>query len=238
MEHKQIHNGDNTRTYRTPLVLLALLALAWAILCVMPTWGGAQAGKPAATQTEQQAALIVQFGDGSYITRCISFGEGNISGLDLLIRSGLQVANWGGAVCRIEKDGCDYPTKPCFCQCQGPNCRYWSYWHWRDGRWAYAQVGSADYRLHDGDVEGWVWGNGQIPPSAVPFSEICVPAERARTSTTPVAGPVPTAPLENTSQKPARPVDPGAQPMQYAVFAIMAVALVAGFWFLRGRHRE
>ncbi len=181
----------------------------------------------AAAQASPRAALIVQFGDGSYITRCVPFSEESITGLELLTRSGLQVSLWGGAVCRIEEQGCDYPAQACFCQCRGSSCQYWSYWHWRaatgpsagEGSWAYAQIGSGDYPVQDGAVEAWLWGDAQNPPVTVSFAEICG-------GTTSSATPAASAP------EPGAGVSLG----QYAVFAAMAIALVVAFWVLRGRR--
>jgi hypothetical protein len=184
--------------------------------------------EPAAAQSERRAALIAQFGDGSYVTRCVSFSQESITGLELLVRSGLEVSLWGGAVCRIEQEGCDYPTQACFCQCKGSSCQYWSYWHLRDGNWTYAQVGSGDYRVGDGDFEAWLWGDAQTPPVAVPFAEICGPSDTSTTED------IPGETAIGSTQKSSSQSIPLAQ---YAVFAVMAVGLAAGFWFVRGRQR-
>jgi hypothetical protein len=185
--------------------------------------------EPARAETQGRAALIVQFGDGSYVTRCVSFSEASITGLELLTRSGLQVSLWGGAVCRIEQQGCEYPAQACFCQCKGSSCQYWIYWHWRDdvvspssghGSWTYAQIGSGDYRLQDGAVEAWLWGDAQNPPVTLSFAEIC----GLSVAETPVAS--------------AREPSQSASLAQYVVFAVMAIALVAAFWLLRGRRGE
>jgi hypothetical protein len=190
------------------------------------------AAEPGADQTESRAALLVQFGDGSYVTRCVSFAGDSIAGLELLARSGLEANLWGGAVCRIQEEGCAFPAQPCFCQCMGSSCKYWSYWHWREDGWAYSQIGSGDYRVHDGDADAWLWGNAQAPPIALSFAEVCGPSRAA------------TAALNDTAPRPedgettpaaTHQSSRGASPNQYAVFLIMAIALVAGFW-LRRRH--
>jgi len=205
-------------------VLAICVALAAAAAALLPF-----GVEPAAAQSQRRAALIAQFGDGSYVTRCISFSEESITGLELLVRSGLQVSLWGGAVCRIEQEGCDYPATTCFCQCKGSSCQYWSYWHWKDDKWTYAQIGSGDYPVHDGAVEAWLWGDAQAPPVTLSFADICGPSATGPTEGIPSA--TPTASIQ----------EPSTQNMpltQYAVFALMAVALAAGFWFVRGRQRE
>jgi len=208
-------------------------AIAMAVRLLLPCALGPSAtalrhlSGTAIAQAQQRAALIVQLGDGSYVTHCVAFGEESITGLELLTRSGLPVSLWGGAVCRIQQQGCQYPAESCFCQCKGSSCQYWSYWHWRDatdsspgqGSWAYAQIGSGDYRIQDGAVEAWLWGDAQNPPVTLSFAEICG---------SPAAAVTPAAPARQSGQ--------GSVLAQYAVFAVMAIALVAGFWLLRGRR--
>jgi hypothetical protein len=232
-------------------VTLAILIMAFVVLVLPPaiSWAGlAQvalqpiAVDPGAAQTENRAALIAQFGDGSYVTRCVSFAEDSIAGLELLTRSGLEVALWGGAVCRIQDEGCGFPAEPCFCQCKGSSCQYWSYWHWRDAGWAYSQIGSGDYRVHNGDVEAWLWGDAQTPPVALSLAEICGPSAGATATvgkSTVRPGDVEAPPRPEDGETPVASTQQSSQGVsltQYAVFAIMAIALVAGFWFLRGRQ--
>ena len=219
------------RTKQLALATCSVVAVALASVLLPFTL------EPAAAQSERRAAVIAQFGDGSYVTRCVSFSEESITGLELLVRSGLEVSLWGGAVCRIEQEGCDYPAQTCFCQCKGSSCQYWSYWHLRDGEvspstgrgnWTYAQIGSGDYRVGDGDVEAWLWGDAQTPPVAVSFAEICGPSAASTTEDTPGE-----TVIGSTQESPGQSI-PLAQ---YAVFAVMAVGLAAGFWFVRGRQR-
>ncbi|MGC9025301.1 MAG: hypothetical protein ACP5NB_10840, partial [Chloroflexia bacterium] len=131
---------------------------------------------PSWAQGPHQAALVVDFGDGRVLVRVVSFAEETISGVDLLRRSGLEVAMVSGgigtAVCAIEGVGCPPTPQECFCECRGTPCRYWAYFHLRDGAWVYADRGAADRRLGDGDVDGWVWGDGRIPPPLLTWEEI------------------------------------------------------------------
>ncbi|MBC7233068.1 MAG: hypothetical protein H5T68_07510 [Chloroflexi bacterium] len=198
----------------------ALAILALALVTIAITYYAA-ATAAAASQPSHRAGLVIQLGDGSYITRCIPFAEDSLSGLELLMRSGLHVVTWGGAVCRIDQDGCDYPTEPCFCQCTGAKCLYWSYWHWREGRWVYSQVGAADYLVRDGDIEGWAWSNGQ-PPPVVPVEQICA------------RGAAVTANQLDATTRDSR----STILMQYAAFALMTAVLVGSFFFLHLRRQE
>ncbi|RLC66222.1 MAG: hypothetical protein DRI48_05180, partial [Chloroflexi bacterium] len=72
-----------TRTiYLIPIVLL-LSSLTLAN--VGPHLPGTQAQSP------NRVGLVVRFGDGSLVTRCVEFSEPEISGYDVLTRSGLNV---------------------------------------------------------------------------------------------------------------------------------------------------
>ena len=176
-------------------------------------------------QRPSRAALVIQVppsvdqagaSGAARITRCIAFSESNISGLELLARSGLDVVTWGGAVCKIEQTGCQYPAEPCFCQCMRPPCSYWSYWYWKDDRWMYSAIGSADHKVADGSVEAWMWGNADTPPDKITFAEVC-PADLAPEITPPLAD-------TTTNAPPIR---------EYLLFSGMALAMLGGFWLMR-----
>jgi hypothetical protein len=135
-------------------------------------------------------ALIVVHGDGHFTMHCVSFSEDEISGGEVLRRAGLNVrftgyASFGAGVCAIDGEGCPLENQDCFCQCPGTTCNYWSYWHWKDGRWLYSQVGAEGYRVRDGDIEGWIWGDAKSPPPAVVFEQICAPPPTAAPTDTP-----------------------------------------------------
>ena len=90
-------------------------------------------------QTPNQAALVIVHGDGRVVTRCVGFSEAQITGADLLQRSGLdlniEASSMGATICRIDGEGCTFPQESCFCQCEGASCNYWSYWRWENGEW-------------------------------------------------------------------------------------------------------
>ncbi|HDN79316.1 MAG TPA: hypothetical protein ENG33_02465, partial [Chloroflexi bacterium] len=163
-------------------VLGMLIFLGIVLLCV----GGEAQGI-------NRAGLVVRFGDGTVITRCIEFTEDAITGEDVLKRSGLRVildysSGMGGAVCKIEDEGCDYPQVPCFCQCMGGGeCIYWAYFHLKNGAWEYSGTGCSNYYVHNGDVEGWAWGPGSptggTQPPVIPFEQICPASASSPTPT-------------------------------------------------------
>jgi len=176
--------------HKRPIPQRPMQVLFLSLLVLTGTLTGAAAQEP------NKAGLVVQFGDGSYITRCVEFSEPQISGYDVLLRAGLDVeAAVGGGpgvlICGLEGAGC--PVSDCMCD-YPPN--YWSYWHLVGGEWLYSQMGASGYMVRPGDVEGWSWGEGH-PPAAVSLEQICAPPA----TDTPV--PTPTwTPTANSSPTP------------------------------------
>ncbi len=172
-------------------------------------------------QTLHRVGLIVRFGNGSTITRCVEFSEPEISSYDVLDRSGLNIVasfdlGMGAAICAIEGTGC--PVESCL-TCDQPN--YWSYWHLENGDWVYSNAGSSNHQARDGDLEGWSWGNGN-PPPLIPFDQICAPPATdtpippTDTPVPPTDTPVPptNTPLPPTATSP--PAEPTATPLPSA----------------------
>jgi len=134
---------------------------------------------PVTAEGPNQAGLVVRFDDGRTETSCVSFSEAQISGFELLQRSGLaittEVQGIGALVCAIDGHGC--PANDCLCQCRGGECVYWSYWWLHDHEWRYAVGGASMSVVTPGTVEGWSWGpgalNAAVPPPAITFSDIC-----------------------------------------------------------------
>ncbi len=154
------------------------------------------------------AGLVVDFGDGTVITRCVGFDEATISGYELLQRSGLAlevaVSGPGAAVCSIEGTGC--PASDCFCHFP-PD--YWSYWHLDGESWRYSDVGASGYAVEDGAVDGWIWGDASAPPQVIPFEAICAPPPTPTPTATPTstltATPPPTTPPPTATSTPTAP---------------------------------
>lgn len=167
-------------------------------------------------QEPNRVGLVVQFGDGSTATRCISFAGQSITGYEVLHRSGLSILEafdslQGAAICKIGGDGC--PADDCFCAMPD----YWSYWHLQGGSWVYAPSGSSSYQVQNGAVEGWHWSQGN-PPSVMTFDQICAPVapDTPVPTDTPILAtdivvpsdtPVPTDPPVVPSNTPVPPTD-------------------------------
>jgi len=150
-----------------------------------------------------RAGLVIDYG-GNVATFCVSFYEDSITGMDVLERAGRQLVGGfgGGAVCAIDRVGC--PANDCWCECRNPSsgCTYWIYWHLIGGKWVYSSRGAAGYQVHNGDVEGWIWGSGSSSGGAQPpvytmeqLEPLCQPpsAPTAAPSDTPTATDTPTS---------------------------------------------
>ena len=149
-------------------------------------------------QALNRAALVVSYGEGKDVGVCVSFSEEEITGYELLQRSGLTMESepsggFGEAVCLINGTGCDIPQQKCFCECQGAECSYWSYWRLEQGAWTYSQQGSSLTTIRDGSADAWVWGSGTLNQSAdrrppdVTFGQVCTAAETSEPNETSTA---------------------------------------------------
>lgn len=153
---------------------------------------------PALADGPNRVALVVVH-DGDVVTKCVEFSEDEISGFEVLERSGLdlnyETNGMGAAICRLDGEGCTYPKQKCFCECQGSPCVYWSYWRSSGGDWEYSGMGTSNTQVSDGDMEGWVWGEGttssaESPPD-IEYDDVCEPF-------TPTPEPTDTPPPTNT----------------------------------------
>jgi hypothetical protein len=159
--------GGAMRGSRVALAVDALPRIEHAQVCEAST---------AAGQGLHHAAVVIVFPDGTD-SYCVSFEEDELSGAELLQRTDLPIVlsgfgGLGSGVCRIDNVGCSDPGN-CFCQCQGADCHYWTYYELRGDAWRFLPVGASTRRAHDGDVDGWVWGNGHTPPGAASIAKLC-----------------------------------------------------------------
>jgi hypothetical protein len=143
---------------------------------------------PARAEGPHRAGLIVVYAPDDVYSVCVTFNEPELTGVDLLRRAGLRVIGaaspgMGEAICKIGAVGCDFPGEECFCQCSGTPCAYWSYWYWEKGTWVYSGKGAGNRKVHDGDIDAWVWGDGKAKPPMPRFEGSCaslgVPAPTA-----------------------------------------------------------
>jgi hypothetical protein len=182
---------------------MAAIALSLLVLSVS---GGS--GAALAQGGQSRAGLVLQFPGGSTQTYCVPFDGDSISGLDLLLKSGLDVkvqvyGGLGAEICEIDSTGCDYPNQACACQSYGPGGVYWSYFHLKDGQWQTSIVGAGSYKVHNGDVEGWAYSSGK-PPALYTFSQVCPAPPPPPIPTDTPTRPTPTSrpPLPTLTPKP------------------------------------
>ena len=194
------------------------------VLVVVLAAGGSPL--PVGAQQVNRVALIVDFGDHQ-VTRCVEFGESEISGYDVLLRAGFDVvptfdAGMGAGVCSINDVGC--PAGDCFCECTGSPCVYWAYHHLVGGQWQYSGLGASSHMARSGDVEGWAWGEGGLTdgaqPAVVSFDQICAPP--------PTDTPVPTNTSIPVTDTPLPPTDTPPPPAPEVWFRLDENPVAAG----------
>lgn len=179
------------RMKRRKNILCLMLAVALALLVASVPQATTRAQEPS------RVALLVDFGNGTVATRCIEFSEPEISGHEVLRRSGLSVvahavSGMGVIICDIGGvSGC--PASDCFCQCQGMSCMYWKYYHQEGGSWQYSALGASTHTVRHGDVEAWAWGPGNssrgTEPPDLSFDEICAAGDAPASAETPGSPP-------------------------------------------------
>jgi hypothetical protein len=159
---------------------------------------------PAEAQRPNGAGLVIQHGDGTLIYAYVQFEEEEISGIDLLTRSGIAATiapfgGLGGGVCSINGEGC--PADNCWCESYTNPAYYWHYYVLDAGTWVELPLGASSRKLRDGDVDGWSWNAGEHSLPATTIDEIAAlngvdrnPPEPTATETPPPTDtPVPTA---------------------------------------------
>lgn len=108
-------------------------------------------------------AVVVDSGRGAPSVGCAA-DPGD--GMEALSQAGfavVQVGSFPGAVCRID----DFPEADC--GPMPPADASWSYWYAdAEGEWVFSSGGALTRDPDDGDVEGWVFGDGSEPPGIAP----------------------------------------------------------------------
>jgi hypothetical protein len=139
-----------------------------------------------------RAALVIEHGGGEIVSRCVTFAEDHLSGLQLIQRSGIeyQVRNFGSlgnAVCQLDREPATVPAG-----CFGSGAT-WQYFQRTGTSWKQASAGPQTSTVADGGMDGWLYAAGTASPSArVTFSQVCRPAAAVAPSR-PASLPVPVA---------------------------------------------
>lgn len=153
--------------------VLAASAVALAIGAFAALATGSPLASSCAGAGPNHAALVVEHGDGSVVTRCVSFGTAAVTGEWLLDSSGVSWSSqtfggFGAAVCAVDAEPAHYST------CPGRDS-YWAVFVSRGGGdWQLASVGISSLTLGDGDAEGfrYVPAAGDPAPPA-PATGVC-----------------------------------------------------------------
>ena len=154
-------------------VLISLAALlAGVLLAPAPTL---------ADDGLNHAGLIVRDAEGRMTYAWVPFGEEEITGIELLRRSGIPIVTVGfGAlgegVCSIGGQGCGVAEcRRNVCQVSSANAPYWQYFQ-QDPTdpaiWTWLPLGASSSKVEDGDVFGWSWTARDPALPALPAAEI------------------------------------------------------------------
>lgn len=218
------------------------------------------------------AGLVIRHGDGRVIYAYVEFSEPEISGVELLERSHLPAVltpsgSLGAAVCSLDGEGC--PAENCFCKSYGNPAFFWQYDTLDpSGQWVTQSVGPSSRMVHDGDVDGWSWTDGESRLPATTINEIAKlnGVNRAGSAASPPSNAEPTTPAsaiaesgnENSGTAAAnahavevqgtsspKPVllsdqtnDSGMSPWSYAGYAAILVVLAAILAWILLRRRR
>ena len=198
-------------------VTLATLAPLAPLAPIVPRCAAAGSGR---------AALVVERGDGSVLTRCVSFGTATVTGEQLLNSSGVawsgqSFGSYGQAVCALDSEPAHYAS------CPGQDS-YWAIFVSRGGRaWQLSSIGISSLTLADGDAEGFRYvpaaANPAAPPSPQGVCALAAVAGASAGAASPPPGPGPQAPAPTSGPG----LDPGL------VLAALAGGGLAGLALLR-----
>jgi hypothetical protein len=179
---------------------IAIAFLAGAGWPVLGPVVGATAPACAAGAGGPHAGLVVDTGSRT-LSMCVALDASTVTGLHLIELAGAQhglafgFGLGGAAVCRLAGVG------PAGDDCFADYPEFWGYWHGDGhGGWSWSSAGGLDTRVGDGDLDGWVWGDGdtggthEAPPRAA-IDDVCEPAPAPSPSTSaPPGAPPPSTP--------------------------------------------
>jgi len=164
--------------------LLAATAVAVSVAALAALAPGSPLISKCAGAGSGHAALVVEHGDGSIVTRCVSFGTATVTGQALLESSvvawsGQTFGGYGVAVCALDSEPLHYTT------CPGQDS-YWAIFVSRaGGAWQLSSIGISSLALADGDAEGfrYVPSVGTPAPPPAPAG-VCAAATQSPTAAT------------------------------------------------------
>jgi hypothetical protein len=216
------------RTEEAVMRRLAVLLSAVILAILAPLAPLAPVVPGCAAAVSDHAALVVEHGDGSVVTRCVAFSADTISGEELLNQSGVAWSSqafggFGDAVCALDGEPAHYVD------CLGKD-NYWALFvSRRGGPWQLSSVGISTLKLADGDAEGFkyvpdagtlappVLPSGVCPAAATPTplatnTTAAAAATESPAASTPTATPAPVESFVATATIAPSPRPPGPNP--------------------------
>jgi hypothetical protein len=187
----------------------------------------------------------VRHGDGRITYAYVAFEEDEISGIELLRRSGIEqvtipFGGLGEGVCSLEGEGC--PASECrrrVCQGSGRDDPYWRYFRQQTpGDWQPLILGASATEVRDGDVDGWSWTADAPDLPAVTIADV---ARLAGAETGEAGGGGVPPPAVRTVYPPGvePPAEPSGQgPLVYAAAGGLLALLGAGALVAARRGRD
>jgi len=214
-----------------PAVLLATRVFgALAALALL----AALTFSPSARAADTNAAgLVVRHGDGRLVYVYVEFTEPEITGTELLNRSGLATevtafSGLGTAICSLDGEGC--PSDGCFCHSDENPSNYWQYLSLTpDGNWNVEMNGPDNRVVRDRDVDGWSWAADDPQLPAITLDEIArlTGADRqGGDGAAPAVLAVEVDPSGKVTARTGAPDDDGSMPTSYLAFGALLIAAV------------
>lgn len=206
--------------------LTTLLALATA-LAAAAEGGGLTFDEHHDVGSGPHAAGIVVDTGEEVKAVCVRFAEEEITGEELLDRTGLDVVwayygDLGAAACAICGVGC--PADDCHCETPF----WWSYWQGDgEGGWTSSPVGASTRKVRDGDMDARLWHDGSRHPPEVSFSQVCA-----------ADAPPPGRPDAEAANASDRTGGPTAAEIRGLVWLALTLLAVLGAVFWRRRQRS
>ena len=130
------------------------------------------------------AGLVIRDQAGELTYAYVAFAEPEISGIELLERSGVEIVTvgfggLGAAVCSIQGEGCAVDEcRRRLCQGPRPDDPFWqSFRQQAPGDWRPEILGASSAIVRDGDIAGWSWTNGDAQLPTVTLTEVAAWAQ-------------------------------------------------------------
>jgi hypothetical protein len=130
-------------------------------------------------QTLNAAGIVVDYGDGRVTYAYVPFAEEEISGIELLRRSGVPLVTvaFGGlgeGVCMVEETGCGVTEcRRRMCQTGERSSPFWQYARQEaPGEWRTFSLGASQSTVRNGDIDGWAWTGSPPRLPAITLDEV------------------------------------------------------------------